>query len=187
MKCSAINLGRPFFLAVVGVAVLQVACGSGDDGDGAQSGQGLTERCSGTYRCAFPDGETTTDTMARMGADCVFGGAILSESGTVYASAAREEDGLTWSGSTKDFQICGPGGCAKCVEQSSNASPGHCMGSPDRCSSLGAGSCVSDGCSFDQSVTWDGSLEYECTGTARSCERYTTEVGCEAQQGCFWQ
>ena len=133
----------------------RLPCSGGEEG--AHSEVGLTERCSGSYKCTFPDGTVATGSMAKQGSDCTFGGVILTDSGVVYETSAREDHGFRWSGTTEKFQLCRSGSCAACVEQpGSTAGSGRCIGSPKSCSSLGAGSCVSDGCSFEDSIQWDG-------------------------------
>ena len=69
-----------------------------------------------------------------------------------------------------------------------NGGAKECAGLARRCSTLTAGSCGSqDGCTFSSHVRWNGDLEFECDGWAKTCSAYTSKVDCLNQSGCSWE
>jgi len=170
------------------VVATVVGCGSSDDNTSSRAG--LLERCSGTYQCDLLDGTTLSVPLARNAQSCVLGESIiLEEAGRVRLSDEPEVAGLTWSGDAATFSICEGSECISCALPSESSAPtgGKCTGSPRACSSLGAGTCTLDGCSFSSRVLWNGDIEFECSGSARSCQNYSSKGLCERQTGCGWK
>jgi hypothetical protein len=171
-------------------------CGS-DPGDSErESTAPLHQECDGEYRCEGPE-DTFESTLERRGEQCLMGGEIvLTDAGELLRAADGEQiTGVAWSGDSKKFELCGAAACIECTATaergsaggSSKPAAGKCVGTPRSCSSLGAGTCVLDGCSFSSRVTWDGEFEYECDGQAQACSSYKSEGLCEQQTGCSWE
>jgi hypothetical protein len=171
--------------------LISTACGGGDPSSGSVEA-GLIERCAGVATCQLAGQPDARGELQRVGDECRLDDAFtLAPMGAVYEAGTTTDTGITWTGNAEHFQLCGDAACTDCtvapLPGSEVESNGNCQGTPRSCSSLSAGSCVLDGCSFAQHVKWDGSIEYECEGTAKRCNSYSTAAGCAGQSGCSWR
>ncbi len=148
------------------------------------------DTCVGQFDCWGPsllgaadeDVELGTFSLHGLADGCHLGDVRLNADGSV------DEGGhvTQWVNEADTLRFCADSTCVVCEPIPESTYPA-CTGSPRSCSSLSAGDCVSDGCSFVVGVDAFGQPTSDCVGTARSCDRYDSAGTCELQTGCEWQ
>jgi len=175
-------------ISVVLGSLSLLACSSEDEAaTGSQtSAQSAVQRCSGRFICAG-----SAETRLERHGDGCYAGALRLEPG---GAAVAEDLTGSWHETSNGFEVCADGECLECVstEPAPAAAPtskgGTCTGYASSCIGRPAGSCgTQQGCSLGSHVRWNGDLEYECEGSARSCSSFGSEESCNNQTGCHWE
>lgn len=131
-----------------------------------------------------PDAEGGT--QAPRGPD---GGMIEWDAGSIGAPPSRdsgtppviEDGGSEPVKCTGIPTVCSGRGSATCSSELGCQLDARCKGFPPACylQSFSSACYAIDGCYWSSSTG-------KCSGTARSCSLYFSDVQCEGQQSCFW-
>ena len=181
------NVFLPLLSLSVGTLFLTAACSGGD----GSSGKSFLDSCSGAYVCVI-DGNATDTGLTMAAGRCYLGQLELGADGTT-----SPVDGTVykWSGDASRLDICQGTTCFSCYPSSPPASPtdgasakGHCVGSAESCSEVGASSCSDQrGCYYTVGSTLSTSDD-GCAGDAAPCSDFDDDSDrCGTQHGCSWQ
>jgi len=188
-------------ILLVGLLAPTVVSGCFSQGGGGEGEPVLVEECSGNYECTW-SGNTVGTSLAwrpqpyhaklQQTVDGCFldVGLYLQPEGVGYDWVSYAP--VTWSGTVWvfDFVVDGQveGFCRRPPDESKPSPGSRCVGSADSCYGRASGDCsTQDGCYQSSHVKYNGTIEYDCSGSAKWCSDYDMQSACESQDGCRWE
>ena len=168
---------------VAALCALSAACGAGTPGGGSDAGGCQPTAPENTVSTCSDGADNDCDGTL----DCLDLGCRDNPEVTACASAGPDA-GCAQTGEENDNSTCADGidndcdGYLDCVDFSCSRNPAVTACRP---------ACVPTGTESTDALcadgrSWSGSLSNECRGSASSCSSYSSDYGCNSQNGCRW-